>query len=147
MSVALTCRGLRALGAPPVSLDTFAWEFRQGMAALATALGDVRESSPMHWDTPLGSPDVHVVLTAVAPDAVQLEAAVDLARPAYDRLSGVTAVWRQDCVLVEGPEKLFGGDSRSLLWPDCYRLPTTRTALLRISIAELKYEHEARSGA
>ncbi|MEU6011428.1 hypothetical protein [Streptomyces sp. NPDC047453] len=82
---------------PRASLDTFAWEFRQGMAARAKALGDVGDSSPEHWEAPLGSPGVHVVLTAVAPDPVHLEATVDRARPAYDGLSGVTAIWRQDC--------------------------------------------------
>ena len=33
VSVALTYRGLEALGVPQDSLDSFAWEFRQGMAA------------------------------------------------------------------------------------------------------------------
>jgi deferrochelatase/peroxidase EfeB len=33
VSVALTYQGLKALGVPQDSLDSFAWEFRQGMAA------------------------------------------------------------------------------------------------------------------
>src|SRR3954465_12111519 len=33
VSVALTFQGLSALGVPQRSLDSFAWEFRQGMAA------------------------------------------------------------------------------------------------------------------
>ncbi|RYF97099.1 MAG: peroxidase, partial [Caulobacteraceae bacterium] len=41
VSVALTFEGLKALGVPQPSLDSFAWEFRQGMAARATALGDL----------------------------------------------------------------------------------------------------------
>src|ERR1043166_3253065 len=32
-SVALTHKGLEALGVPQESLDSFSWEFRQGMAA------------------------------------------------------------------------------------------------------------------
>ena len=35
VSVALTYRGLKALGLPDASLDGFAWEFKQGMAARA----------------------------------------------------------------------------------------------------------------
>ncbi|MFG2919418.1 Dyp-type peroxidase [Kitasatospora sp. NPDC048298] len=108
VSVAVTCRGLEALGVPRASLDTFAWEFRQGMAARAEALGDVGASSPEHWEAPLGSPDVHVVLTAVAPDPARLEAAVDRARPAYDRLPGVTAIWRQDCYALPTETEHFG---------------------------------------
>src|SRR5579859_7465626 len=41
VSLALTHPGLRALGLPQRSLDSFAWELRQGMAARAHVLGDV----------------------------------------------------------------------------------------------------------
>ena len=46
VSAALTFQGLRALGVPPASLETFPAAFSQGMAARATVLGDVGESSP-----------------------------------------------------------------------------------------------------
>ncbi|MFE7214210.1 Dyp-type peroxidase [Streptomyces sp. NPDC057611] len=108
VSVAVTYHGLKALGVPRESLDTFAWEFRQGMAARAKALGDVGESSPENWETPLGTADVHVVLTAVAPDIAQLEAAIDRARPTYEHLPGITAVWRQDCYALPTETEHFG---------------------------------------
>src|SRR5207247_1142424 len=54
VSVALTYPGLKALGVPQESLDSFAWEFRQGMAARAQELGDTGESSPSNWERPLG---------------------------------------------------------------------------------------------
>ncbi|MCG5221101.1 Dyp-type peroxidase [Streptosporangium sp. KLBMP 9127] len=108
VSVAVSNQGLKALGVPRESLDTFAWEFRQGMAARATALGDTGESAPENWESPLGSPDVHVVLTALAPDPAQLEKAIDRARPAYHRLPGVTAIWRQDCNVPPDESEPFG---------------------------------------
>ncbi|MEU8269946.1 Dyp-type peroxidase [Sphaerisporangium sp. NPDC049002] len=108
VSVAVTCHGLRALGVPQDSLDTFAWEFRQGMAARANALGDIDESSPENWEPPLGTPDVHVVLVALAPDSTQLEAAIDRARPAFDTLPGVTAIWRQNCHALPTETEPFG---------------------------------------
>ncbi|MGI5489821.1 Dyp-type peroxidase [Microtetraspora malaysiensis] len=108
VSIALTCSGLRALGVPQESLDTFAWEFRQGMAARAKVLGDTGESAPETWETPLGISDVHVVLTALAPDPAQLEKAIDHARPAYHRLPGVTAIWRQDCYALPTETEPFG---------------------------------------
>lgn len=108
VSVAVTSHGLKALGVPRASLDTFAWEFRQGMAARAKALGDVGHSRPEQWEAPLGTPDVHVVLTAVAPDATHLEGALDRARAAYDRLPGVTAIWRQDCYSLPTETEHFG---------------------------------------
>src|SRR4029453_18457438 len=83
VSGALTYQGLRALGVPNDSLDSFAWEFRQGIAARAKELGDTGESTPENWEQPLGTPDVHVVIVAVAPDAQRLEAALDRPRKAY----------------------------------------------------------------
>lgn len=108
VSVAVTYHGLRALGVPRESLDTFAWEFQQGMAARATQLGDTGESSPQHWEPQLGTPDVHVILVALAPDTPRLEAAIDRARPAYERLPGVTAIWRQDCYALPTETEPFG---------------------------------------
>ncbi|GLW96745.1 Dyp-type peroxidase [Microtetraspora sp. NBRC 16547] len=108
VSVAVTCHGLKALGVPKESLDTFAWEFRQGMAARAKALGDTGESSPEHWESPLGTPDVHVVLVALAPDGAQLEAAIDRSRPAFENLPGVVPVWRHDCYALPTETEPFG---------------------------------------
>lgn len=108
ISVAVTYWGLEALGVPRSSLDTFAWEFRQGMAARARALRDEGDSSPQRWETPLGTHDVHVVITAVAPDSPRLEAAIDRARPVYERLPGVTAIWRQDCYALPTEKEHFG---------------------------------------
>ncbi|HEX9154259.1 MAG TPA: Dyp-type peroxidase [Nitrospira sp.] len=108
VSVALTCQGLRALGVPQDSLDSFAWEFRQGMAARAKVLGDAGESSPENWEKPLGTPDVHVVVVAVSPDAERLETALERARKAYQELSGIAAIWRQDCYALPSEKEPFG---------------------------------------
>ena len=70
LNVALSYRGLEALGVPPESLATFAPEFREGMAARADALGDVGVDAPEHWERPLGTPDVHVALAIIARDDV-----------------------------------------------------------------------------
>ena len=45
----------KALGVPQASLDSFAPEFREGMAARAAMLGDIGESGPDHWEQPLGT--------------------------------------------------------------------------------------------
>ena len=108
VSVALTYQGLRALGVPQESLDSFAWEFRQGMAARHTDLGDTGESHPEKWEQPLGSSDLHVVLVAVSPDKERLEAAVARARDAYRAISGITAIWRQDCHALPTETEPFG---------------------------------------
>jgi deferrochelatase/peroxidase EfeB len=56
VTVAFTHQGLTALGVPQASLDSFAPELQQGMAARAADLGDVGESSPGNWEQPLGTP-------------------------------------------------------------------------------------------
>jgi Dyp-type peroxidase family len=78
------------------------------MAARARALGDADDSGPGKWEPPLGTADAHVVLTALAPDGAQLQAAIDRARPVYDSLPGVTAIWRQDCYALPTETEHFG---------------------------------------
>jgi Dyp-type peroxidase family len=108
VSVALTYQGLRALGVPQETLESFSWEFRQGMAARAGDLGDVGESAPENWEQPLGSADLHVVLVAVSPDEERLEAALERAREAYRSMSGIEAIWRQNCHALPTETEPFG---------------------------------------
>jgi Dyp-type peroxidase family len=108
LNVALTFQGLKALGVPQASLDSFAPEFQEGMAARAGVLGDTGESSPAHWEEPLGTPDVHVVFAAIAPDSQRLAAVLDPALESVGELSGVTLIWRQDCHVLPTMREAFG---------------------------------------
>ena len=47
--IALTLSGLKALGVPAARLDRFPQAFKEGMAARAGLLGDVRHNHPAHW--------------------------------------------------------------------------------------------------
>ena len=108
LTVGFSYHGLEALGVPQSSLDSFAPEFREGMAARATVLGDVGESSPEHWEQPLGSSEVHVAIAALSPDAARLEATAELARRAHTELPGLEVVWRQDCYQLATGRTSFG---------------------------------------
>jgi len=108
VSCALTYHGLKALGVPQLSLDSFSWEFRQGMAARWKDLGDTGESHPENWEAPLGSNDIHVVIVAVSPNEVRLEAALDRARKTYQTMTGIKAIWRQDCHALPNEKEPFG---------------------------------------
>jgi Dyp-type peroxidase family len=108
VSVALTYQGLKALGVPQASLDSFAWEFRQGMASQAEELGDTGESSPERWEQPLGTKDVHVIIVAVSPDEEHLERALERARKAYREMPGIEAIWRQNCHALPSEKEPFG---------------------------------------
>ena len=107
ITVAFTYQGLKALGVPQESLDSFAPEFQQGMAARAAELGDVGESSPDHWEHPLGTSDVHVAVAALAPDEARLQKVLERARR-IEELHGVEVVWRQDCYQLPTGRTSFG---------------------------------------
>lgn len=108
VTVALTFEGLKALGTPQASLDSFAWEFRQGMAARAKALGDTGQSAPDRWEPPFGTSDIHVILVGVAPSSESLEAALQRGHEAIADLAGVTPIWRQDCRAPPDHKEPFG---------------------------------------
>jgi Dyp-type peroxidase family len=108
VSVSLTFQGLKALGVPQESLDSFPPEFQQGMAARAHELGDTGESSPENWEKPLGTQEVHVVLTALSPNEQKLEPVLERARKAYQELQGIKAIWRQDCYSSPTRKEPFG---------------------------------------
>ncbi|MGA8720288.1 MAG: Dyp-type peroxidase, partial [Solirubrobacteraceae bacterium] len=108
ITVGFTHEGFKALGVPQESLDSFAPEFREGMAARAAELGDVGESSPANWEKPLGTRDVHVALAALSPDAARLETVLERARRAHQELPGVELIWRQDCYQLPTGRTSFG---------------------------------------
>jgi Dyp-type peroxidase family len=108
ITVAFTYHGLRALGVPQESLDSFAPEFREGMAARAAILGDVGASGPEHWESPLGTSEVHVAVAALSPDPDALREAAEEARRAHQELPGIQQVWRQDCFQLETGRTSFG---------------------------------------
>jgi Dyp-type peroxidase family len=108
VSAALTYQGLKALGVPQDSLDSFPLPFQQGMAARAAELGDIGESAPENWEKPLGTPDVHVALSALSPDAARLERVLARARKGYEELTGVSAIWRLDCHALPTEAEAFG---------------------------------------
>jgi Dyp-type peroxidase family len=108
VTAGFTYQGMKALGVPQDSLESFAPEFKDGMAARADELGDVGESSPKHWEKPFGSHDVHVAVTVISADAGRLEAAAEQARRAQAELRGVEVIWRQDCYQLPTGRTSFG---------------------------------------
>ena len=108
VTVAFTYRGLEALGVPQQSLDSFAREFRQGMAARAPILGDVGESAPELWEHPLGSSDVHVAIAVLSSSEEELRTVAEKARRAHAELPGIELLWRQDCYQLATGRTSFG---------------------------------------
>ena len=108
LNVALSYRGLEAIGVPQSSLDSFPVEFREGMASRADRLGDTGESAPQHWDEPFGSADVHVMLAVFASAPEPLAVALDLAHRARMKLPGIDVVGRLDFYQLPNGRGSFG---------------------------------------
>ncbi len=108
LSLALTFEGMKALGVPQESLESFPRQFREGMAARASVLGDVGESSPEHWEQPFGTPDVHLGISALSPDKARLETMLARAWKAYESMSGIRVIWRLDCYALPTEAEHFG---------------------------------------
>lgn len=104
VTVAFTANGLLALGVPDASLDSFAVEFREGMAARAAVLHDVGDSAPECWEAPFGTQDVHVTLTAMAPDQARRDNLLATVDAVTDTNPGVTRIYRQQCQSSTGQE-------------------------------------------
>lgn len=96
VAVAFTYQGLKALGVPQESLDSFPPAFREGMAARADLIGDVGESAPTHWESPFGTGDIHIALSVLSSDTARLEQELERARDIYQDTAKVRVIWEQD---------------------------------------------------
>jgi deferrochelatase/peroxidase EfeB len=80
LGIAFTFEGLKALGVPQASLDSFPIEFRQGMAARAAILHDFGANAPANWEYPFGTADLHVAPAIYAQGEQNLQRVLELAR-------------------------------------------------------------------
>lgn len=94
INVGFTYQGLQKLGIPQHSLDSFSPEFKEGMAARAAKLGDINESSPEHWEDPLGNHTVDVALALFAPNKEALLQSEEAARRIHSDLNGISVIYR-----------------------------------------------------
>ena len=109
-NVALTAAGLRTLGLPEDTVQTFAPEFVEGMAAPARSalLGDTGTSGPEHWEPGLRDPTTHALLLLnAATDEALVAARADHAA-ILAALPGVTVLYEQAVALLPGLREHFG---------------------------------------
>src|SRR6188472_395731 len=80
LGIAFSYQGLKALGLPQASLDSFPEEFRQGMTARAEILRDIGDNTPANWEYPLGTSDAHVALAIYSRDDNILDKVLEQSR-------------------------------------------------------------------
>ena len=92
VTIAFTWAGLRALGVDDASLATFPQEFREGMAARASILGDTGHNHPEHWVDGLARPDLHAILILFARDLAERTRCVAAYKEHAAKFAGVETV-------------------------------------------------------
>ena len=108
LGIAFTYEGLRALGVPKASLESFPSEFREGMATRAPLLNDVGSNAPANWEYPFGTADMHVALAIYSKDDQSLETVLERARQSHQELPGISVVYRLKFSELPGGRNPFG---------------------------------------
>jgi Dyp-type peroxidase family len=108
LGIAFTFEGLKALGVPQASLDSFPIEFRQGMAARAAILHEWGANAPANWEYPFGTADLHVALAIYAQDEQSLQQVLGLARKSLQDLPHISVVYRMQFGELPGGRNPFG---------------------------------------
>jgi hypothetical protein len=84
LGIVFTYHGLKALGLPQPSLDSFPEEFRQGMAARASILNNIGDNAQAIWEYPFGTSDMHVALAIYSKDDKSLQSSPESERTAWN---------------------------------------------------------------
>src|SRR3954451_18875395 len=101
LNVAVTFKGLRALGVPGAVCKTFPEEFQKGMWTRASLLGDVGESDPAGWERGWLQPkEPHVLVTVLAQDRQILMHRADALLARIHEGAGLWVVNEQEAALI-----------------------------------------------
>jgi Dyp-type peroxidase family len=96
LAVGISYAGLEALGVPAASLQSFPEAFRLGMAARAHQLRDEGVNDPKNWESPFGTGQVHIGLSAFSDSKEKWSRIVAVAHKEYEGFSGVRVMQTQD---------------------------------------------------
>ncbi|MDQ0129402.1 Dyp-type peroxidase [Arthrobacter bambusae] len=95
-AVALSYRGLEALGAPASALASFPRAFREGMAARADKLRDHGPNDPSRWQAPFGTGRVHLMVSVYADSEEAWRDELAGYEEQFATLTGLRVLLRQD---------------------------------------------------
>lgn len=115
LNLAFTCEGLKKLGLPEKSLDSFPPEFIEGMTEpnRSRRLGDVGANAPEYWEEPWKSPtaedrEVHILLILQAPNREELSRLCQEQRHLFESNGGVRQVAVEAGYLPDDEREHFG---------------------------------------
>ena len=119
LNIGFTADGLRALGVPSDTLQTFPAEFLEGAVARAAVVGDTGINDPSNWIAPFQSSQIHVLLSLSAQSQQILESITARIREEWNGAG--TEVFAGDgyVLSITGPTSVSSTASRSREWPGC----------------------------
>jgi Dyp-type peroxidase family len=96
LNVAVTYSGFERLGLRSALLDRFPEAFREGPSKRAADLGDTGSSHPAEWEDPLGSGQVHLLLTVCAQTPGDLSQERQQLREELGSITGLAVLTEQE---------------------------------------------------
>jgi Dyp-type peroxidase family len=108
LSLAISYQGLRAVGVGEASLASFPANFRAGMAARAGRLRDVGVNDPSRWESPFGTPRVHLAVSVYADNEQSWRSEVAAYEAELAGVDGVALLSRQNFGAVAPAVNVFG---------------------------------------
>jgi Dyp-type peroxidase family len=96
IAVGISYAGLKALGVPQNSLQSFPAAFGQGMAARARQLGDEGVNDPKNWEPLFGKGQIHIGLSLFSDSEEKHRRVLAIAREQYESFSGISLLAIQD---------------------------------------------------
>lgn len=89
LSAAFTYEGLKKLGLPAATLQSFPGAFKEGMAAHSQKLMDINDNAPEKWEAAFKSSDNHIAVSIIAKSKAELD---DKKQAALQVLSNHTGI-------------------------------------------------------
>jgi Dyp-type peroxidase family len=108
VTLVFTYEGLKALGLPKDSLESFPESFKQGMAARAKNLHDVDENAPQHWEKPFGNGQIHAGINIIADTTEKWQSMLQRAEAGLQKTPGIKLLFKADFSAVEEAKNVFG---------------------------------------
>ena len=108
VSITLTYEGLKALGVPQESLDSFPPAFREGMAARKDKLRDYGSNDPQNWEKPFGTNQIHVAAAVIADSEEKWRRAFQELEKILAATGGTDVLFKHDFSATEEVKNVFG---------------------------------------
>jgi Dyp-type peroxidase family len=109
LAVAFTYEGLKQLGLPPSTLQSFPEAFKEGMAARNEKLMDVNENTPEKWDAVFKATNNHIAVSIAAKSKEDLNSKKATALQILEKHKGIKLHFQADFdTPIEGNFNHFG---------------------------------------